>query len=399
MQRLWWVWAGCLLAPCVGCDGGGDDAPAGADAALAADAGALDGGAGDGGAPDAAASADAAVDAGAPRAPFEVVVYDRVRISSLGDDPNFQNALGSFDLGPGPFAEVTLTVELDTTCFPFDRWRDDPPPAGQNWPASCDAYDRNFEVVLDEAPPGEVGPPGVEVMRAITPFGGPALHVMDLTDFANGRPGAHPMRTHITTWSDGAGQVSGSAGGWFVSARVNVVPGPAPRTVLDVVPLFDGWADVDTRPEGLPFTAPAGTTEARVEYRITGHGGGAPRAGLDDCIGPAEEFCRRQHFVFFDGRRQAPFIPWRTDCADLCTRADFPAGFANGQYCTENPTGSIRSVEADRANWCPGALTPPYTWTPEAWAAPGEHSFAFDILDIHPEGRWRVSAVAYLYGE
>ncbi|MCA9548278.1 MAG: hypothetical protein KC613_27935 [Myxococcales bacterium] len=29
----------------------------------------------------------------------------------------------------------------------------------------------------------------------------------------------------------------------------------------------------------------------------------------------------------------------------------------------------------------------------------GDHDFAFDIPDVHPDGRWRISAVAYLYGE
>jgi hypothetical protein len=341
---------------------------------------------------------DAAVDAEVPVEPFEVVVLDRVRISSLGDDAHFQNALGTFDVGDGPFSRVTLIVDLDTTCYPFEGWADDPPPANQNWPASCDAFDRNFEVVLDESFEADEAPPGLEVMRAITPFGGPAHHEIDLTDLANARPGVHPLRTHITTWSDGAGQVSGSAGGWFVSARVEVEPGPAPRAVLAVEPLFDGWVRQADRPEALPFVAPEGTTSARVEYRVTGHGGGQPGA-MDDCIGPAEEFCRRQHFVFFDGRREQPFIPWRTDCEDLCTRQAFPAGFANGEYCVENPTGSIRSVEAPRANWCPGALTPPYEWTPDAWLTPGEHSFAFDVLDVHADGSWRVSAAVYLYGQ
>ena len=389
-----------------GCDdgdgeGAGGDAAARSDAALNLDAGG-EVGPGDAGGdrgPGTDLGTDAEPDAELPPPmPFERVLLDRARITSRGDDANFHNVRSPLDFGRGPFAQATLTIDLDTTCFPFEQWRDDPPPAGHNWPPQCDAFDRNFEVAIDD-PEVEGDPPGFEVMRAITPFGGPSRHVIDLTDFANARPGLHRVRVHVTTYSDGAGQVSGSDGGWFITATLAVTPGTPPRPVTAVIPLFDGWIGEADRPENLPFTVPPGTTEARVEYRVTGHGGGAPRAGIDNCIGPAEEFCQRQHIVYFDARREPPFIPWRTDCAEGCTRAIAPEFIGGFEYCAENPTGSIRSVEAPRANWCPGALTPPYTFSPAAWLTPGPHSFAFDVLDIHPEGRWRVSALVYLYGE
>lgn len=354
------------------------------------------------GQPDAAADTGSTADAAATDAavvpmPFEARIFDHERITSRGDDANFQNVRGAFDFGAGPFESVTLTIDLDTTCFPFERWRDDPPPQGQNWPPQCDAFDRNFEAIIDD-PLAEGDPPAFEVMRAITPFGGPAKHVIDLTDFANARPGAHRLRVHITTYSDGAGQVSGSDGGWFITGDLAVKPGTPPRDVRAVIPLVNGYFGADHRPENLPFTVPEGVTDARVEYRVTGHGGGSPRAGVDDCIGPAEEFCRRLHTVYFDTRRVGPIIPWRTDCADLCTRATAPEFIGGFEYCAENPTGAIRSVEAPRANWCPGALTPPQVFSPEAYGMPGEHTFAFDVLDVHPDGGWRVSALVYLYG-
>src|SRR5205814_1914539 len=81
-------------------------------------------------------------------------------------------------------------------------------------------------------PPAKDGdPPAIELIRAITPFGGP-LHVeADITDVLNGLPGPHRLQAYIDTWSDSAGRVSGSDGGWTVSARVKVQPGSSPRRV------------------------------------------------------------------------------------------------------------------------------------------------------------------------
>src|SRR4051812_30595278 len=105
-------------------------------------------------------------------APYDVTVIADARITSNSAGPNFQNAVG--DLAPlkdGPFEKVTLHVELTSTCFPFDKWKTNKPPAGQYWPADCDAFDRNFETSLID--PAKPDAPGLEMIRAITPFGGP----------------------------------------------------------------------------------------------------------------------------------------------------------------------------------------------------------------------------------
>jgi hypothetical protein len=44
---------------------------------------------------------------------------------------------------------------------------------GVRRPADCDAFDRNFEIALDEPDADSGAPPGLELVRAITPFGGP----------------------------------------------------------------------------------------------------------------------------------------------------------------------------------------------------------------------------------
>lgn len=328
-----------------------------------------------------------------PVAPYSVPVFDAVRINSHDDQPNFQAATEEFELHDGPFSSVTLVVDLASTCFPFESWT--APPEGENWPADCDAFDRNFEFLVD-SPLAEGDPPAIELVRAITPFGGPMHLEIDVTDVANGlAAGPHRLKTAIATWSDGAGQVSGSNGGWNVTARFEVTPGAPPRSVLAVIPLFDGS---QTTPEGAPvtFTVPEGATSGRIEYRVTGHGGGD---GDGACIGPAEEFCKRDHTLTLDGEVLEVITPWRTDCKDLCTLTHYGPESAGFDYCLENPCGAIQSVRAPRANWCPGSVTPPFAWDVPALSEPGTHELAWNIPNLAEGGSWRISATYFAFGD
>ena len=302
-------------------------------------------------------------------APYTIEALAGVRIGSDSGQPNFQQAESEIELRDAPFESARLRVELETTCFPFDGWQTNPPPAGQRWPADCDAFDRNFEISLDDPAEGTAGPPGLELVRAITPFGGPLTLDVDITDVANGSPGKHRLFVHITTWSDPAGQSTGSSGGWNVSARIEVVPGPAPRRVLAVRPLF---YDSVTEPGGEPieFETPAGTLTTRLEYRATGHGGVtfAPGCGA---TAPADEFCRRQHALIADGAPLSDVEPWRDDCDTLCTIARQNSAGGGFDYCAENPCGAISSVRAERAGWCPGSVSEAFSFEHAAFAAAG----------------------------
>ncbi len=327
-------------------------------------------------------------------APRTLTLWDSARITSDGSQPNFQNVVATADWGTGPFERVTLVMELDSTCFPFSRWLDDRPPTGQNWPPLCDAFDRNYEVTMDD-PENPEAPPAIELVRAITPFGGPLRFEIDVTDIANGLPGSHRFRTHITTYADGAGQVSGSNGGWNVTGRLEIQDGPAPRKVLGVFPLYNATYPEPYDQLNFPFTLPEGTTRAEVQYRVTGHGGTADSSSA--CIGPAEEFCKRYHHVLVDGD-ETVYRPWRQDCDTLCTETTNSDLGQPITFCLENPMGSMSSVRAPRANWCPGSVTPPRLFevaTPTA----GEHSFGFFIESVAQSGGWRVSAVAVAYGD
>lgn len=329
------------------------------------------------------------------REPFSIQVLDNAWISGM-DGWNTQHRDVAFDLGAAPFSKVTLVVDLDTDCYPWDKWQESPPPPGQNWPASCDAFDRTMGFISD--PGGDPGdPPGFELLRSITPFGGPAHLEADITDFANAHPGEHVLRSYINSWADGAGQVSGSAGGWHLSVRIDGEPGPAPREVLAAISLFSGDVGVDGATTTVPFSLPEGVKKAELVYTVSGHGGATDNIG--DCIGPAEEFCKRRHHISFDGEVVTSFDAWRTDCGELCTITDNPLPVGPAKFCAENPCGSIASVMAARANWCPGDLVAPLRGPVTSALQPGaDHEFQFAIDDVIEGGSWTVSAALYAYG-
>ena len=329
--------------------------------------------------------------------PYQAPLFDHARIVSDSKQPNFQKV--DVDVAPlahGPFADVKLVLDLESTCFPFAQWATNPPPSGENWPADCDAFDRNFETWLID-PAAAKDSPSMELVRAITPFGGPEHIEEDVTDVFNvlAREGkTRTLEIRIATWPDGTGKVTGSNGGWTISAHLEVTPGAPPRNVLSVTSVLNQDYDSKTALGDLPFTLPAGTTSAKIEYRTTGHGGADGSA--TGCAQPADEFCKRKHHVLLDGATLQDLSPWRSDCRKLCTLAH---DTRVKDYCAENPCGAIASVKASRANWCPGNETPPFTWTPDTLTAPGDHTLQVAIDSVADGGTWRVSATVYAYGD
>jgi len=322
-----------------------------------------------------------------------VTVFDAARISSDASSANFQRLTADIDLTGGPYQRVTLQAELGTTCFPFSAWQNDPPPSGQNFPADCDAFDRNFELALDEPEADSGAPPGLELVRAITPFGGPMQLEHDLTALANALPGPHRLSARINTYSDAAGLITGSNGGWDVSVRLELVKGAPPRQPLAIIPLFYGDLTTESG-ASASFSAPSGTRSAYIEYRTTGHGQAA--GDTLQCNGPAEEFCKRAHTIQLDGTVLKTFTPWQS-CASECTLlSDADAGFS---YCAENPLGDVASVKAARAHWCPGSESPPIILDSPALAVPGAHELSWQVSEIAAGGSVRVSVTYYAFAD
>ena len=318
-------------------------------------------------------------------------VLTRAHISSDESDQHFQHALADVDFGQEPVARATLRVTLESPCFPFAAWADLGVPAGQNWPAACDAFDRTLSVTLDEAEPASAAAPGLELLRAITPFGGPLQVESDVTDVVNGLPGVHRLGLRIDTWSDADGLVSGSQGEWIASAELLLWPGTPPRRVLAVVPLVLG-AQTEVDAEPLTFEVPEGAASARIDYLVTGHGG----AFSPGCLGPAEEFCQRTHELYLDGELLQELSPWR-DCSDNCTLTSNDSGYGPTQYCAQNPCADPNSARASRANWCPGNQTNPFVLDASALRVPGKHELTRTIHELAKGGTWTVSATYFAF--
>ncbi len=329
-----------------------------------------------------------------PGDPVTIRLLDSAVIASALGAEHYREAFVDVDFGRGETADARLLLRLESPCFPFSKWSEQGIPDGQRWPATCDAFDRKLSVSLDDPsdPSHALAPPGLELVRAITPFGGPLELTTDITDVVNGLPGAHRLRVAIDTWGDPEGQVSGADGQWIVSVDFERTPGAAPRRVLAVRPLvFGDQREVEA--PGLSFTVPEGAGSARIDYRVTGHG--AEPDAL--CRGPAEEFCERTHELAIDDQPLPSLVPWRRDCATLCSLTDNDAPLGPAQYCAENPCGAPASVRAPRANWCPGSATPPFALEAAVLSEPGEHHLTRVIRDLKPGGLWTVSATYFAY--
>ena len=352
---------------------------------------AVGGAAADNGAGGGAAESEAG--GGAAGEPVVIDVLQAVQVSSDDAAEHVRRAVAEVDFGDEPVTRASLRVTLESPCFPFSKWAEQVP-KGQRWPEHCDAFDRTLSVALDEPADAtdESALPAVELLRAITAFGGPLQVEADITDVVNGLPGVHELALGIDTWSDAQGLVSGSKGEWIASVEVSLWRGPAPRQVLAVLPLVRApQTEVSAAP--LQFEVPAGTGSARLEYRVTGHGA----VFSPGCLGPAEEFCRRTHELRLDGELLAELSPWRDDCSSLCSMTGNDSGFGPATYCAENPCGDPNSVRAPRANWCPGSMTPPFVIEAPALTVAGQHELLRRIPELAKGGLWTVSATYFAF--
>jgi hypothetical protein len=204
---------------------------------------------------------------------------------------------------------------------------------------------------------------------------------MDLTPLAPLLAGTRTVGVDIGTWV---------GDGWYVDLDLSFTadPGQASpkRPAAGAVPVFFEPGVGGTSLTPVNVTIPAGASRVVVRLFTSGHGGGDP-AGDPDCIGPMDEFCRRDHRILVDG---GPV--WTDEIWVTC-----PAPCSGWNAC------GWTSCEYPRAGWCPGFVTCHDSVTfcdqdldATAWLPAGaSHDIGYEIPNNH--GTWAVSLVLFWY--
>ncbi len=324
---------------CVEPDGGPDVEP---------DAGPDDGADADGDEDDAVVREDVAVPDdvaegdGEAGAPIELVIFAREEMYAAPTDRRRISREMGFPVAQD-FQRITVRLRVYTGC-----------------PTHCDPLARVATVRLGVEGGGEL-----ELLRAVTPFGGGAEWTEDVTDLAPLFTWSHPVSVTLDT----------AEGAWEVDLSIVFEPGPPPREVRQVVPLFD---QVDYRTASdiaaLLVRMPVGVTSAAVRYRFTGHS--TTGTGCD-------ETCERTASISIDGTPRLELSPWRTDCAS---------------FVAASPLGDPAVVSLARAGWCPGDLVRTGVSDVSPWLTGLDLVFDMEIPEVDPTtGTWRVSAALVLY--
>lgn len=225
-------------------------------------------------------------------------------------------------------------------------------------------------------------PVEIELFRFVTPYGGPATFIQDVSAFAPLLTGDDAtLRLTLTTYA---------SPGWLVSAQLEYLDQPpGVRRPARVIPLFhDQEVMASTPPLAATVTIADGLAAPRLRILSTGH-------AIDGQDG--DEFITRVHTLRIDGRIVARWRPWAEDGARL--RSMNPMA---GRVEIEGRT--LWSSDLDRSGWHPGRPVPPLI-IPLPELAPGEHDISLTIANIRPPdsgdpqapyGYWRTSAVLLL---
>lgn len=126
----------------------------------------------------------------------------------------------------------------------------------------------------------------------------------------------------------------------------------------------------------VTFTVPENTTDLRLRYITTGHGG----------WDTGDEFVPKANNILIDGQLAFTYTPWRCDCGTYRTSNPASGNFWNG----------TSSSDYSRSGWCPGTATQP-TYFDLSYLKPGTHTMTIAIPQGEPEGgsfsHWSVSGV------
>ena len=224
----------------------------------------------------------------------------------------------------------------------------------------------------------ESAPATIELVRFITPFGGPSVYTADLTPLAPMLHGDVRLQALIDTYANP---------GWALSLKISFErEGVGFRRPAFAAPLFfvrDFKAERPTVRSRVRI--PEGLDRPRLRMITSGHATDG-RGG--------DEFVTRTHTLRINGEVVARWRPWSEN---------------GGQLRELNPTSGrfviggreVWSSDLDRSGWHPGLEVEP-TIVPLPELTPGEHEIELSIRDIRPPdpddpdagyGYWRISAI------
>ncbi len=227
--------------------------------------------------------------------------------------------------------------------------------------------------VTTVAPGGAAEEAEIEIMRFVTPFGGPATYSADLTAFAPLLAGKTSLRVWISTWKQPA---------WKVTLTLAYTSdGAGYRRPIFAQPIFNSEVTAEKRTLRANIRIPKAVARPRLHVLSTGH--------ATDGVG-GDEFISRTHVLRIDGQEVAQWRPWSEKGGPL--REMNPTA---GR--TEIDKRSLWASDLDRSGWHPGLLVEP-AHIPLPELAPGQHTIELEILNIRPKdqsgyGYWRVSAI------
>jgi hypothetical protein len=245
-------------------------------------------------------------------------------------------------------------------------------PVAQDERGEARGDDRGFPVTT-VAPAGDRDEAEIEIMRFVTPFGGPATYTADLTALAPLLTGRTSLRVWISTWKQPA---------WKVTLTLSYTDaGAGYRRPLFAQPIFNSEVTAEQRTLRASINIPRGLSRPRIRVLSTGHA--TDGAGGD-------EFISRSNVLRIDGREVASWRPWSEQGGPL--REINPTA---GR--TEIDGRSLWASDLDRSGWHPGLIVEP-AHIPLPELTPGRHLVELEIMSIRPKdqsgyGYWRVSAI------
>lgn len=216
-----------------------------------------------------------------------------------------------------------------------------------------------LSVLMDDGAGGQVER---ELVRFVTPYGGPAVFEQDVTALGPLLHGQRTLRAYISTFSEEPGWTIN------VSLRYSADTIGARRPHYARLLFADSHVTSASNTLRKTLTIPDGLDMPRLRVLTSGHA----------TDGTAEnEFVSCTHVLRIDGRIIARWRPWSE---------------RGGELRELNPTAGrwkvdgreIRSSDLDRSGWHPGLAVEPMI-IPMPELTPGRHRIELTVLGIRPK--------------